>query len=103
MVAQKSCIRCFIWIPPFLEYCQYTVEVYCKVDRLLTCPTAQQKGTTARWFSNKTSLLDNKKYFCKGFEIVMYKIWASKIPFFSLKPINKNILDYQKWQQILIG
>ena len=27
-----------------------------KVDRLLTGITAQQKGTTARWYSNKTSL-----------------------------------------------
>ena len=26
-----------------------------KVDRLLTDLTAQQKGTTARWYSNKTS------------------------------------------------
>ena len=26
------------------------------VDRLLTCLTAQQKGTSARWHSNKTSL-----------------------------------------------
>ena len=29
---------------------------YYKVDRLLTGPTAQQKGTAARWYSNKTSL-----------------------------------------------
>ena len=27
-----------------------------KVDRLLTGLTAQQKGTTARWYSNKASL-----------------------------------------------
>ena len=27
------------------------------VDRLLTGLTAQQKGTTARWYSNKTSLI----------------------------------------------
>ena len=31
--------------------------VYNKADRLLTCLTAQQKGTTARWYSYKTSLL----------------------------------------------
>ena len=30
--------------------------VYYKTDRLLTGLTAQQKGTTARWYSNKTSL-----------------------------------------------
>ena len=32
-------------------------EVYYKVDRLLTGLTAQPKGTTARWYSNKTSLV----------------------------------------------
>ena len=31
--------------------------VYYKVDRLLTGPTTQQKGTTALWYSNKTSLI----------------------------------------------
>ena len=31
-------------------------EVYCKVDRLPNGITAQHKGTTARWYSNKTSL-----------------------------------------------
>ena len=35
----------------------FKVEVYYKVDRLLTGLTAQQKGTTAQWYSNKTSLL----------------------------------------------
>ena len=35
----------------------FQLEVYYKVDRLLTGLTAQQKGTTARWYSNKTSLL----------------------------------------------
>ena len=34
----------------------FQLEVYCKVDRLLTGPTAQQNGTTALWYSNKTSL-----------------------------------------------
>ena len=33
------------------------VEVYYEVDRLLNGITAQQKGTTARWYSNKTSLV----------------------------------------------
>ena len=33
----------------------FQLEVYYKVDRLLTGLTAQQKGTTARWYSNKTS------------------------------------------------
>ena len=40
-------------IPPVLVF---QLEVYYKVDRLLTGLTAQQKGTPARWYSNKTSL-----------------------------------------------
>ena len=40
-------------IPPVLVF---QLEVCFKVDRLLTGITAQQKGTTARWYSNKTSL-----------------------------------------------
>ena len=40
-------------IPPVLAF---QLEVYYKVDRLLTDLTAQQKGATARWYSNKTSL-----------------------------------------------
>ena len=41
-------------IPPVLVF---QLEVYYNVDRLLTGLTAQQKGTTARRYSNKTSLL----------------------------------------------
>ena len=41
-------------IPPVVVF---QLEVYYKVDRLLTGPTAQQKGKAARWYSNKTSLL----------------------------------------------
>ena len=37
-------------------------EVYCKVDRLLTGITAQHKGTTAQWYSNKTSLIHYECY-----------------------------------------
>ena len=40
-------------IPPVLLF---QLEVYYKVDRLLTGLTAQQKGTNARWYSNKTYL-----------------------------------------------
>ena len=40
-------------MPPEL---MFQLEVYYKVDRLLTGLTVQQKGTTARWYSNKTSL-----------------------------------------------
>ena len=32
------------------------LEIYYKGDRLLTCLPAQQSGTTARWYSNKTLL-----------------------------------------------
>ena len=35
----------------------FQLEVYTKVDRLLTGLPAQQKGITARWYSNKTSLV----------------------------------------------
>ena len=41
-------------IPPVLVF---QLEVYYKVDRLLTDLSAQQKGTTAPWYSNKTSLV----------------------------------------------
>ena len=41
-------------IPPLLVF---QLEVYYKVDSLLTGLTAQQKGTTSRWYSNKTSLV----------------------------------------------
>ena len=34
----------------------FQFEVYYKAARLLTGLTVQQKGTTARWYSNKTSL-----------------------------------------------
>ena len=40
-------------IPPVLVF---QLEVYYEVDRLLTGLTAQPKVTTARWYSNKTSL-----------------------------------------------
>ena len=36
---------------------EFQQEVYYKVDRLLTGLAAQPKGTTAQWYSNKTSLL----------------------------------------------
>ena len=40
----------------------FQLEVYYKVaDRLLMCLTAQQKGTTALWYSNKTSLINLKE------------------------------------------
>ena len=47
-------------IPPELVF---QLKVYHKVDRLLTGLAAQQKGTTARWYSNKTSLPNKIKVF----------------------------------------
>ena len=44
-------------IPPVLAF---QLEVYSKVDRILTGLTAQQKGTTAQWSSNKTSLCQTR-------------------------------------------
>ena len=35
----------------------FKLEVYYNVDRLLTGLSAQQIGTTARWYSNNTPLL----------------------------------------------
>ena len=41
----------------------FQVEVYYKADRLLISLTAQQKGATARWYSNKTSVSKKMDYF----------------------------------------
>ena len=38
----------------------FQLEVYYKVVRLLTGLLAQHNGTTARWYSNKTSVLSSK-------------------------------------------
>ena len=46
----------------------FQLQVYYEVDRLLTGITAQQKGTTARWYSNKSSLHGLKdRRVCDGF------------------------------------
>ena len=50
----------------------FQLEVYYKVDRLLTGLSAQQKGTTAPWYSNKTSLYKfyfnhNQCVYCSSF------------------------------------
>ena len=42
----------------------FQLEVYYKVDRLLTGLTAQQNGTTAQWYSNKTSLNFIRNEYC---------------------------------------
>ena len=48
-------VEIFIWIPPLIL--EFQLEVCFKVYRLLIGLTAQQKGTTSRWFSNKTTLV----------------------------------------------
>ena len=53
----------------------FQLEVYFKTDRLLTGLTAQQKGTTARWYSNKTSLFRNAVF--AGFSLLP-NLYASK-------------------------
>ena len=51
----------------------FQLEVDYKVGRLLTGPTAQQKGTTdARWYSNKTSLL--KLFGDNNMGIIIWKL-----------------------------
>ena len=47
----------------------FQLEVFYQVDRHLTGLTAQQKGTTARWYTNKTSLA--KVY---TFSLYMYEV-----------------------------
>ena len=44
----------------------FQLEDYYKIDRLLTGLTAQQKGATARWYSNKTSL-------CNVYSLFIYE------------------------------
>ena len=63
-------------IPPLLLF---QLEVYYKVDRLLTGIVAQQKGTTARWYSNKTSL--TILYMCV---ICVYSMQCSNVYHFDL-------------------
>ena len=43
---------------------------YYMVDRLLSVLAAQQKGTTARWYSNKTSLVYIP--FCQAFVSLIF-------------------------------
>ena len=48
----------------------FQLEVCHKVDRLLTGITAQQNGTTARWYSNKTSLVIIKIVICHYYTLL---------------------------------
>ena len=49
----------------------FQLEIYYKADRLLNGLTAQQKGTTVQWYSNKTSLslsIESRIHFNQKFE-----------------------------------
>ena len=69
-------------IPPVLVY---QLEVYYKVDRLLTGLIAQQKGTTARWYSNKTSLFP---FWMVSLLMSTSKIYLKHNWVFKLTPFN---------------
>ena len=57
-------------MPPVLVF---QLEVFYKVDRLLTGLTAQPKGATAQWYSNKTSLHCNTdQHFIRGIPIANF-------------------------------
>ena len=76
-------------IPPILVF---QLEVYYKVDRLLIGLTAQQKGTTARWYSNKTSLVGIKRNV------------DDVLKFFFMKPLSPRVFiegfHYKKLSKI---
>ena len=69
-------------IPPVLEF---QLEVYYKVDRLLTGLTTQQRGTTVQWFSNKSSLLhhmNERNYFAQNQTLSNFIKHCISDPFF---------------------
>ena len=91
-------------IPPVMVF-QW--EVYYMVDRVLTGITAQQKGTTALWYSNKTSLalvfLNSIEYystFTEFFEILLHKWFCSLIPKSCSTELVKCLLQYLMFQKI---
>ena len=72
-------------IPPLLVF---QLEVYYKVERLLTGLTAKWKGRTARWYSNKTSLntlcaKDAIKFYVVPFELSSYPSALEQLSFSS--------------------
>ena len=48
----------FVFHHKFWNTASNGIPVYYMVDRLLTGLAAQQKGTTAQWYLNKTSLYE---------------------------------------------
>ena len=57
----------------------FQLEVYYKVDRLLPGLPAQQKGTTARWYSNKTSLNEFLRNCIVVLDLIIINLSGSKM------------------------
>ena len=74
----------------------FQLEVYYMVDRLLTGLTAQQKGTTAWLYSNKTSLLS---YTDKSLLIQLYILsnCYAKIFYINNKKVHNQEGTNSKW------
>ena len=86
----------------------FQLEVCYRVDRLLTGITALQKGTTARWYSNKTSLSGLSVKFDPAFFRKCLTIFYNREVFallitgmLRLKPHTMNLIDRKK--KALIG
>ena len=68
----------------------FQLQVYYNVDRLLTGLTAPPKGTTARWYSNKTSLPENSITLSDGRMskprlVSAFQIWLKMLRRFFMK------------------
>ena len=72
----------------------FQLEVYYKVDKLLTGLTAQPKGTIARWYSNKTSLrnvsIDKTFYYWNilDFEIMLLLLTQLEVYYNKHEPLT---------------
>ena len=75
-------------IPPVLVF---WLEFYYKLDRLLTGLTAQPKGTTVRWYSNKTSIYIYEYHIqiCVGQFILLGRV-SEILPLYSFGPVYLN-------------
>ena len=82
------CTTLNFWIPPVFQK-----EAYYKVDRLLTGLTAQQIGTPARWYSNKTPLLKLlSTFYCHYYLLcrVIQEILMLGFKLLSMRTLNFN-------------
>ena len=66
----------------------FQLKVYYKADSLLTGLTAQQKGTTARWYSNKTSLSSLK--YNNIFKFSLHIVWVKGKPIACFEAVLEN-------------